>query len=134
MKKHNIRLKEGRIPLENHKEVALDYRMSKNKNVKLGDKIGNSIDKNDSLDGEYTVVGIVEGDGYLSFMPYNTTEASINSNNTNMVNNEILVFPKDGKVKEVDNLLLNLPKTEVVVMTLSGIIKIIIKYHPLSIH
>ncbi|MBU3114378.1 ABC transporter permease [Clostridium lacusfryxellense] len=118
MKKHNIKLKEGRMPLENYKEVALDYRMSKNKKKKLGDKIGNSIDKNDSLDGEYTVVAIIEGDGYLSFMPYNT-----NNNNTNMMNNEILVFPKEDKVKEVDNLLLNLPKTDVVVMTLSGIIK-----------
>lgn len=118
MKKHNIKLKEGRMPLENYKEVALDYRMSKNKKIKLGDKIGNSIDKNDSLDGEYKVVAIIEGDGYLSFMPYNT-----NKNNTNMMNNEILVFPKEDKVKEVDNLLLNLPKTDVVVMTLSGIIK-----------
>jgi len=123
MKKHNIKLKEGRMPLENYREVALDYRMAQNKKIKLGDKIGNSIDKNDSLDGEYTVVGIVEGDSYLSFMPYDTSEASINSNDTNIVNNEILVFPKDDKVKEVDKLLLNLPKTEVVVMTLSGITK-----------
>ncbi|MBU3143379.1 ABC transporter permease [Clostridium sp. CF012] len=124
MKKHKITLKEGRLPLENHKEVALDYRMSKNKNAKIGDKIGNSIQKNDSLNGEYTVVGIVEGDNYLSFMPYNTAKTSISTKDTNIVKKSILVFPKDNKVKEVDELLLSLPKKGISVMTLSGIIKL----------
>ncbi|MBZ9686548.1 FtsX-like permease family protein [Clostridium estertheticum] len=128
MKKHNITLKEGRMPLGNHKEVALDYRMSKNKNVKIGDKIGNSINKNDSLNGEYTVVGIVEGNGYLSFMPYNTTTTttttSINANDTIVVKKSLLVFPKDNKIKEVDELLLSFSKKEVAVLTLSAIIKL----------
>lgn len=122
MKKHNIILKEGRLPLENNKEVALDYRMSKNKNVKIGDIIGNSVDKNDSLNGEYKVVGIVEGDGYLSFMPYNTNVAS-NTNDEIIVKSSMLVFSKENKVQEVDDLLLSLPKEVVAVMTLSGIIK-----------
>ncbi|MBZ9607043.1 FtsX-like permease family protein [Clostridium estertheticum] len=124
MKKHNITLKEGRLPLENHKEVALDYRISKNKNVEIGDKIGNSIDKNDALNGEYTVVGIVEGDAYLSFMPYNINIAKINTKDTITAEKSILVFPKDNKVKDVDKLLLSFPKKEVTVMTLSGIIKL----------
>lgn len=124
MKKHNIFLKEGRLPLENHKEVALDYRVSKNKKVKIGDKIGNSIDKNDTLNGEYTVVGIVEGDGYLSFMPYKTNTNSIDAKDKIIVKKSILVFPKENKVKEVDNLLLSFPKDEVAAMTLSRAIEI----------
>jgi len=123
MKKHSIILKEGRLPLENHKEVALDYRVSKNKKVKLGDKIGNSIDKDDTLNGEYTVVGIVEGNDFLSFMPYNTTITVANTNDTIVVQKSILVFPKVSKVSEVDNLLLSFPKKEVAVMTLSENIK-----------
>ncbi len=122
MKEHDIILKEGRLPLENNKEVALDYRMSKNKNVRLGDKIGNSVNKNDTLNGEYTVVGIVEGDGYLSFMPYNTSVAS-NTNDEIIVKSSMLVFSKENKVQEVDDLLLSFPREEVLVMTLSGIIK-----------
>jgi ABC-type lipoprotein release transport system permease subunit len=124
MKKHNITLEEGRLPLENRKEVALDYRMSKNKKVKIGDKIGNSINKSDSLNGEYTVVGIVEGNGYLSFMPYNTTTTSINASDTIVVKKNLLVFPKDNKIKEADGLLLSLSKKEVSVMTLSEMIKL----------
>lgn len=124
MTKHNITLKEGRLPLENHKEVVLDYRMSKNKKVKIGDKIGNSIDKNDVLNGEYTVVGIVQGDGYLSFMPYNVEAISINTKEEPVVETSMLVFSKENKVKEVDDLLTSFPKEEVAVMTLSGIIKI----------
>jgi putative ABC transport system permease protein len=123
MEKHNISLKEGRLPLENHKEVALDYRMSKNKKVRIGDKIGNSIEKNDSLNGEYTVVGIVEGASYLSFMPYSTTITAISANDTIIAKNSILVFPKDNNMKEVDKLVLSLPKSEVTVMTLSRMIK-----------
>jgi len=64
MQKHKITLKEGRLPLEGHKEVALDSRVAKNRAAKLGDKIGNSINKNDHLDGEYTVVGLIEGKGF----------------------------------------------------------------------
>ncbi|MGH4122170.1 MAG: ABC transporter permease [Clostridium sp.] len=124
MKKHNITLKQGRLPLQNHKEVALDYRMSKNKNAKIGDKIGNSIHKNDSLNGEYIVVGIVEGDSYLSFMPYNTDTTSISTKDKNIVKKSILVFPRENKVKEVDELLLSIPKKGVSVMTLSGMIKL----------
>jgi len=124
MKKNKITLKQGRLPIENHKEVALDYRMSKNKKVKIGDKIGNSIDKNDGLNGEYTVVGIVEGNAYLSFMPYNTTTTTVNTNDAIIVKKSLLVFPKDNKIKEVDELLLSFPKKEVAVMTLSEITKL----------
>ncbi|MBW9145527.1 FtsX-like permease family protein [Clostridium sp. CM027] len=124
MKKNNITLKEGRLPLENHKEVALDYRVSKNKNVVIGDKIGNSIEKNDALNGEYTVVGIVKGDGFLSFMPYNTDVATTNTNDAITAEKSILVFPKNNKIKEVDKLLLSFPKKGVAVMTLSGMIKL----------
>lgn len=124
MKKHNITLKEGRLPLENHREVALDYRMSKNKKVNIGDKIGNSINKNDMLNGEYTVVGIVEGDAFLSFMPYNTTITAANTKAADIVQKSVLVFPKDSKVSEVDNLLLSLPKREVTIITLSETIRL----------
>ena len=124
MGKHNIILKEGRLPEENHKEVAVDYRISKNKKIKIGDKIGNSIDKSDSLNGEYMVVGIVEGDGFLSFMPYNTTITATTTNDTNIVKKSILIFSKENKVREVDDLLLSFPKKEVAVMTLSGAIKL----------
>ena len=98
--------------------------MSKNKNVVIGDKIGNSIEKNDALNGEYTVVGIVEGDGYLSFMPYNTDVATTKTNEAITAEKSILVFPKNNKIKEVDKLLLSFPKKEVSVMTLSGMIKL----------
>lgn len=124
MKKHKITLKEGRLPLENYREVALDYNVAKNKKIKLGDKIGNSIDKEDSLDGEYTVVGILNGPDYLSLAPYNTTPLIPSIKETTLMQKSILIFPKEGRTKQVDDLLLSLPKNEVRAMTLSVITKV----------
>lgn len=123
MKKHKATLKEGRLPLENSREVALDYRIAKNKKIKLGDKIGNSIDKKDTLDGEYTVVGILNGPDYLSLASYNTTPITPSIKETSLMQKSILIFPKEGRTKQVDDLLLSLPKNEVRAMTLSVITK-----------
>jgi ABC-type lipoprotein release transport system permease subunit len=123
MKKHKITLKEGRLPLENFREVALDSRILKNKKIKLGDKIGNSIDKNDPLDGEYTVVGILDGPNYISFIPYKTAPILANIKETTLIQKSLLIFPKEGKINQVDDLLLSLPKNEVSAMTLSEVTK-----------
>lgn len=123
MKKQKITLKEGKLPLESSMEIALDYRIAKNKKVKLGDKIGNAIDKNDTLDGEYTVVGILDGSDFISFIPYRTTAIASNIKETTLLKKSFLTFPKQGKTKQLDDLLLSLPKSEVRVSTLSEVTK-----------
>lgn len=125
MQKHKITLKEGRLPLEGHKEVALDSRVAKNKAAKLGDKIGNSINKNDSLDGEYTVVGLLEGKGFISLMPYNTSTAPLELSETSLLQKSALIFPKENKLNQVDKLVSSYSKSEVNSFTLSEIIKLV---------
>ena len=123
MKKHKITLKEGRLPLEDSREIALDYNIAKNKSVKLGDKIGNSIDKNDTLDGEYTVVGILNGSDYISFIPYKTSPITASIKDTTLMQKSFLIFPKESKFNQIQDLLLSLPKNEVRVITLSEVTK-----------
>ncbi|MBC8059059.1 MAG: ABC transporter permease [Clostridiaceae bacterium] len=124
MKRHKITLKEGRLPLEGNKEVALDLRVAKNKKVKLGDKIGNSVIKNDSLDGEYTVVGLLEEKDFISLMPYNTSSTSIKLNETNMLQISALVFPKDNKLSQVDTLVSSFSSSDVSALGLNKINKL----------
>ena len=110
MSKHKAVLKEGHLPSDGSNEIALDSKIVKNKKIKLGDKIGNSIDKNDSLVGEYVIVGILEGSDYISLMSSNTSSPKAS---TFHMEKALLVFPKENKNKEVDKLLASLPKDEV---------------------
>lgn len=59
-------VKEGRLPKEGEKEIALDWRLMKNKELKVGDKVGNLIESGEVLYGEYTVVGSLNGDTMVS--------------------------------------------------------------------
>lgn len=128
MQKHNITLKEGRLPLEGNKEVALDLRVAKNKNVKLGDKIGNSINKNDTLDGEYTVVGLLEEKDFISLMPYNPSTMPLKINETSLLQKATLVFPKENKLNRVDKLVSSYSKSEVRAFSLSEVLKLFNNY------
>lgn len=122
MSKHKVTLKEGHLPSDNSSEVALDSRAAKNKKVKIGDKIGNSINKNDTLVGEYVIVGILESPDYTSLMSYNITSPL---SNTSQAKKALLVFPKENKLKDVDNLLLYIQKNEIKVRatTLNSVLK-----------
>lgn len=62
----DVSVKKGRLPKEGVKEVALDWRLMKNKDLKVGDKVGNLIDTDEVLYGEYTIVGSLDGKTMLS--------------------------------------------------------------------
>lgn len=125
MQKHKTTLKAGRLPREENKEVALDSRVAKNKNVKIGDKIGNSVLKNDSLDGEYTVVGLLDGENFISIMPYSITAESINSKEMSLLQKSALIFPKENKLSQVEELVNSYPRNEIHILTLKDTIEII---------
>lgn len=113
MEKHNMKLLKGRLPREGSREIALDIKIARNKKVNIGDKIGTAVDSTDYLPGEYTVVGILEGKDYISLIPYNTKEGIKLTDNMELFQTAILIFPKEGRIDEVDDLLSSLPKNEV---------------------
>lgn len=55
------KLTEGRLPKPNEAEVALTQEAMRNKKLKIGDKIGDSLSRYEVLRGEYVVVGVLEG-------------------------------------------------------------------------
>lgn len=93
MDRLNLKLKSGRLP-ETSEEIVLDYRLAANKSLKLGDKIGNEIDKKEILVGNYKIVGLIEGNSMLSFSI--TDEKSQNLN----LNNNVILIHKPESLKE----------------------------------
>lgn len=67
MDKLGLSLKEGRLPEPGSREIVLHYRIARNKNLKIGDKIGSNTDKEESLQGERILVGLLDGKSLVSF-------------------------------------------------------------------
>ena len=128
MQKHKITIKEGRLPSEGNKEVALDLKVAKNKKVKLGDKIGNSVTIDDFLNGEYTVVGLLEEKDFISLIPYNTSSVPLKLNEISMLERAALIFPKESKLSQLDDLVSSYPKNKVSAFTFSEVIKLFNNY------
>jgi putative ABC transport system permease protein len=113
MKKHGITIGEGRLPETGKPEVALDYRIAKNKKVNVGDKIGSKVDKSDWLDGEYTVVGILKSEDFISIRPYNITGEPLSERKQNLLYQSALLFPKENRMAVLDDFLRSLSFKEV---------------------
>lgn len=67
IKKLNLRIKEGRLPKAGSNEIILHSVVAKNKKLRIGDSIGGSIQKNEALEGEKVIVGLLEGESVVSF-------------------------------------------------------------------
>jgi ABC-type lipoprotein release transport system permease subunit len=119
MEKHNIKLIEGRMPKEGSPEIALDYRVAKNKGMALGDKVGNAINKFEYLSGEYTIVGILKGNELISLMPYFVRPRPVGLEEGTLLQRGMIVFPKESRENALDSLLTAFPKEDVRVRTFS---------------
>lgn len=117
MKKHDISIKEGRLPETGKAEVALDYRLAQNKRVSIGDKIGSKVDKSDWLDGEYTIVGILKSEDFVSIRPYNITGKPMTERQEKLMYQSALLFPKENKMEALDDFLRGLSFKEISVST-----------------
>ena len=113
MSKLGLSLKEGRLPEPGAREIAIHYRLAKNKNLKIGDKIGSNIDKEEVLPGEQTIVGLLDGKSIVSF---DSLETWLNDNEVTfeyMLG--MIILPKEGKELQLNRYLdlLFLPGLEV---------------------
>lgn len=65
-----LKLVEGNIP-NSEEEILLHSRLAKSKGLRIGDKIGHEVNKEEALNGVYTVAGIIDGESIISFIPFN---------------------------------------------------------------
>lgn len=105
--KLNLKIKEGRIPKAGTNEIILHSVVAKNKNLGIGDKIGGSIQKNESLEGDMIIVGLLEGESIVSF---DSLEYWMNMNQvvSDDYSTGILIVSKEGKENEVNNVISNI--------------------------
>lgn len=113
------KLSEGRLPQEGKPEIVLTKGALKNKGLKIGDKVGDSVNQYEFLKGEYTVVGVLDGNqvnGALGFIE-----------DEEVRNSSLVTFflkAKDGQEKNLDNeiaVLKNRYKTQITVQSYSSV-------------
>lgn len=113
MSRFKLTLKAGRLPEAGTREIAIHYLLARNKNLKIGDKIGSNLDKEEIIPGERTIVGLIDGKSIVSF---DSLETWLNDNQIDfeyMLG--MIILPKNGYSQQLNRELesLNLPGLEV---------------------
>ena len=98
-----LSLKEGRLPEPGTKEIAIHSLLAKNKNLRVGDKIGSNIDKEEAIYGERIIVGLIEGESIVSFESLETWLKDNEVSFEYMLGMGIL--PKEGKEAQLNRYL-----------------------------
>jgi len=112
MDKFQIEISEGRMPVNELDEIAIDENVAKNNGLEIGSKT--SIDVSHNLNREYTVVGILESDSHISFVDSPTTNDTLQYGETGY-----LVFHAEGCIEDADNEVTKLSDQGLTVFTLS---------------
>lgn len=123
LKKYNIKLIAGRLPREGQNEIAISKAIAKNRELKLGGKVGDGINEFDNLPGVYTVVGILDSYSLLSILSANESIFPDYRNKNVILGRNFLVFPKPDRKAAMDRFLEQLPKDNVDVSTESIFLK-----------
>lgn len=118
LEKQKIKLIEGRLPAPGKKEIAIASEVGKNKSVGLGDKVGNSVNKFDDIDGEYEIVGVLQGASIFSVVSSNPETMPVSADLTSLEEQGALVFPGPGQLDELNQMLSTLSRGQVNVQTL----------------
>ncbi|MCX7772015.1 MAG: ABC transporter permease [Clostridia bacterium] len=111
LKNFDLKLVEGRLPLTGSLEVVLHASVAKGLGVHVGDRIGSGLSNSLWLPEEYKVVGIVDGKAMVSFGQLIINDA---------YRYGLLVFPKEGKLDQMNSYLAGLATRTLSVNTLSS--------------
>lgn len=98
MKKMNLKLEDGRLPIEGKSEILLHKNVAQNIGIQIGERVGKNADQNIWFSEEYTVVGLLDGLPFISFAPQNVDHTPKCS---------VLVIPKENNMEGLNNLLKN---------------------------
>ncbi len=103
---------EGRMPRENTNEIILSKNILLNKGLSVGDEIGSFVDKDESLYGQFKIVGSLS-DKYVSGGFGNLTYMQqFSQQNPDLAQDLILIQPVKGKEYELHQRLVKLVETE----------------------
>ncbi|MDP4180363.1 MAG: ABC transporter permease [Bacillota bacterium] len=106
MGRMNLKLVKGNLPKPGRHEVIIHRNISNNKKLKIGDKVGSKLDKDEWLEGEYEVVGIFEGSSVLGF---SLLDDYMNDKHIRYEYIDAVIIPKKNKLEALNNYLESLP-------------------------
>jgi len=102
MKLLNLKIVDGRLP-EKNSEIILHKQVAANKKLKIGDLIGREVSESETLPGNYTIVGIIDGTSIVSFAPIEYYYDTYQLNYDYIYGG--LILPKEGSLKEMNQVL-----------------------------
>ncbi|MDF2535305.1 MAG: hypothetical protein K0R18_1464, partial [Bacillales bacterium] len=121
MQEANLTLSSGRLPNESGFEIVLHERILQNKNLKVGDFIGNDVDENEWLNGKYKIVGELKGSSIVSFANKSTYVESLKNSGIILEKPRAqALFAKPGKIDEMNTKIERLSKKDVSYTTYSS--------------
>ncbi len=111
-----LRLVSGRLPAAGRDEIALPEKVMRSRHLRLGSIIGQDVDPEEWLQGEWTVVGVLEGGMSAGVVPYGSMRAFLPLSDVPGVGS-YAVFPRPGKAAALNAFLDTLPLAQVRVYT-----------------
>ncbi|MDP4088976.1 MAG: ABC transporter permease [Bacillota bacterium] len=117
MSKADLKIIQGRLPEPGSREIIIHRLVAANKRLKVGDRVGNLVDKNEALIGEYTVSGILDGSSLLSFTSFETYLAGGGVQEKFRIG--VVLFPEGGCLNQMNEYLDSLPPQYTQVRTLN---------------
>jgi len=102
MSLYKARVKEGRLPRPHTNEFAASEEVVRGLGISLGGKIGRDVNPQDTLPGEFVLVGILESSERIGFLSYEF----LNSDSQYAKSpHSLLVVAKDGRKAAMDRFL-----------------------------
>jgi hypothetical protein len=108
----DVRLVEGRLPQGSRKEIVLHTAILRAKGLQIGDWIGNDLDPDEWLPGQFQIVGSLEGP-----LEAGVTTAAAMRDYRKVEN--LLVFAKPGRMPALDDYLRTFRSDDVDVATIT---------------
>jgi len=118
-------VKEGRMPETGAKEIAIHWKAMNNKGWKLGQTVGSEVDEEETLNGKYKIVGVLDGPSVMGFGGESNSlqkwkDSGVVKNGTVLA---YAILPKQGKLDAVNKLLDGFDKKKVSVITYTNLKK-----------
>lgn len=117
IKSLDVNVKAGRLPASGTNEIALHWRVAANKDLHIGDNIGHQADSDERLEGEYRIVGILEGDPIVSFATPEGMMGSSDIDYNELKKYGICIIPQEKQLEKLNSFLAEVKEPETRIYT-----------------
>ncbi|WFR58051.1 hypothetical protein QA584_03030 [Anaerocolumna sp. AGMB13025] len=104
IRKMKLKLIAGRLPAAGTNEIILHKTIARNKKLKIGDSIGSSLKKEETIEGKKVIVGLLDGECIVSFdsLEYWMKQYQVEYDD---YSTGIIIAPKTDKRKDMEQFL-----------------------------